>query len=283
VNGIYSLSPGGQDVRTPVLLALNQNDFQIDVEFIIAALPTASIASIFMGGHSYRWIGIYLQASGIVGMKHNNSNLAWSTTTLSTGKWYVGSIKYEAGTAELHINGQNVLTVLVGPLNTGNNLNFTTNDFSNARNHNGCIRNVGIWNDTTLGPAADATNYGNGCDGIVMNASGKPSIGNALFGLKVSNVTASSPLVYVALGASIVDPGIDLTVIGMAGCFSFTSLDLGSVGPSVAIGGSATVPLPIPNLPGLTGFVLFTQGVGFSTTTSLGLAATNATQLVLGT
>ena len=280
VNGIYSLSAGGQDVRTPMIPNLNSTDFQVDVEFNIAALPS-SVAPVLMGGYLYRWIGIYLQANGTVGLKYNNSNLTWSTTILTTGKWYIGSIKFEAGTVELVIDGRPVHQFATGVLNTGGHLNFTTNDFSNGRSHNGCIRNLVISNDATLGMVASATNYGSGCDNLAMSANGLPSLGNGAFGLKVSNVKPGSPLVYVALGAVVVNPGLDLTVIGMAGCFSYTSLDIG-VGPAVAIGGTATVALPIPNLPSLSGVVLFTQGIASTPATSFGLATSNGTQLVLG-
>jgi len=63
----------------------------------------------------------------------------------------------------------------IGVLNTGNNLNFTTNNFSNGTNHNGCIRNIVIANDTTLGPLGGTigTSY---CGPVVPNTSGGPAV-----------------------------------------------------------------------------------------------------------
>lgn len=286
VNGIYSFSAGGQDVRFPVITSLNTTDFQVDVDFQIAAFPTSFGAPVFMGGHLWRWLGIYVQPGGIVGIKHNNSNLAWSTTTLSTGTWYTGRLKHEGGTVELYIDGTLVLTVSVGVLITGSattdNRNFTTNDFSNGRNHNGCIRNVVISNDTTLGVTAGTFAYGSGCDGLTLGANGVPSLGNPLFELVASNVPAVVPLAFFAFGSTALNPGIDLTVIGMAGCATYTSLDFGLFGPSFVVGSSATFLLPIPNDPALTGFAIATQALSFSAATTLGLATSNGLRLVLG-
>src|SRR5262245_24034593 len=286
VNGIYSFSLGGQDVRFPVITTLNMSDFQIDVEFQITAFPTSFGAPVFMGGHLWRWLGIYVQPNGIVGIKHNNSNLAWSTTTLSTGTWYSGRLKYENGTVEEYIDGTLVLTVSVGVLSTGSatidNRNFTTNDFSNGRNHNGCIRNVRISNDTTLGVTADTFAYGSGCDGLTLGANGVPSIGNPLFALVASNVPAAVPLAFFAFGSTALNPGVDLTVIGMAGCASYTTLDFGLLGPSVAVGGSASFSLPIPNDPALSGTAIASQAASITPATTLGLATSNGLRLVLG-
>ena len=280
VNGIYSFNPGGQDVRTPNIGSLNSNDFQLDLEFSIAALPSLR-APVFMAGNGWRWIGIYLQANGTVGLKYNNNNFTWSTTTLAVGPWYIASVRYEAGTVELFIDGQMIHTAALGALNTGNNLNFTTNDFSNGLNHNGCIRNLVISNDTKLG-GASAQNYGSGCDGLAMSAIGVPAIGNAAFALRLSNVPTVSAVAWIGFGRQVVNPGLDLAAIGMVGCASYTSLDLGVFGPVPVTGRTASFPLAIPNDPTLTGLVLYAQGISMSAATSLGLAVSNGTQLVLG-
>jgi hypothetical protein len=286
VNGVYSLSPGGQDVRFPVITTLDTTDFEFSVEFNITALPSTFGAPVFMGGHLWRWLGIYVQPSGIVGLKHNNSNLAWSTTTLATGTWYTGTVKFETGTVELYINGTLALQASVGPLSTGSatidNRNFTTNDFSNGLNHNGCIRNVVIANDTTLGTSAGAFAFGTGCDNLTLGANGSPTLGNATFELVASNVSPTLPLVFFGFGTAAVTPGADLTPIGMAGCFGYTNLDLGLFGPAVASSNIATFPLPIPSNTALIGTVLSSQAIGFTPTTTLGLSSSNGVQIVLG-
>ncbi len=282
VNGIYAFNPGGQDARTPALPTLDTTDFQVDVEFNVAALP-ASIAPILMGGNSYRWIGIYMQSTGLIGIKHNNSNLSWSTTSPTVGRWYTASLRFEAGTAELYLDGRLIHSVTTGTLNTGNNLNFTTNDYSNGRNHNGCIRHLVISNNTTLGNAASAANYGGSCGGLTLSANGRPQIGNATFGLRITNVPVAIPLAHVAMGTSNLHPEVELSAIGMAGCYSHTNFSVGILGPAPATSGVATLPLPIPNDPTLTGLLLTTQAIGFSPATSLGVITSNGTLLVVGT
>ena len=282
VNGIYRLSPNGQDVRTPIITTLNTSDFEFRVEFDVAAFPATFGAPILMGGNSYRWLGIYVQPNGTIGLKHNNSNLAWSTTQIGTGTWYSSTVKYENGTVELYLNGQLVLQQNIGVLNTSTNLNFTTNDFSNGTAHNGCIRNLVIANDTTLGSSAGAFPYGSGCDGVTLVGNGAPTIGNVAFELQVGNLPPSSPpLAFLGFGTQIVAPGTDLGPIGMTGCFALTNLDLGLFGPAGGSGGVVPFPLPIPPTPSLAGTVLSAQGITFSTANALGLASTNGVSLVL--
>jgi len=166
-------------------------------------------------------------------------------------------------------------------LSTSTNLNFCTNDYSNGTAFHGCVRNLVIANDTTLGISAGAFPYGTGCDGLTLGSNGAPTIGNLTFEVIVGNVPVVSPIVFVAFGTAATIPGIDLTVIGMPGCLSYTSLDLGIFGPAVVIGSSASLPLPIPPVPSLAGAVLTSQGLSFSAATPAGLASSNGLQLVI--
>ena len=127
------------------------------------------------------------------------------------------------------------------------------------------------------GTPASATAFGTACDGLTYSASGLPQIGNASFALP-----AISPVGLFAFGSAAVSPGIDLTVIGMAGCFSYTSFDLGLFSGSAVTAGTSTFSLPVPNSPSLVGSTLGTQGVSFSLTTSLLLASSNGIALTLG-
>jgi hypothetical protein len=281
MNGIYYFSATpGEDFRTPVISTLNTSDFQFSFEFKATSFGPFN-RPVVMGGHSYRWLGLYVQPSGLVGIKHNNNNYAWSTTTISTGTWYSGTVKYENGTAEVYLNGAQVLSATVGVLNTSTNLNFCTNDYSNGTAFHGCVRNLQIANDTTLGISAGAFPYGTGCDGLTLGSNGAPAIGNVLFELVASNVPAVSPLAFFAFGSTATIPGIDLTVIGMQGCQAFTSFDIGLLGPSAVIGGSASFALPIPPVPALAGSILTSQALSFSAATAAGLAVSNGVQLVI--
>jgi hypothetical protein len=283
VNGIYFYAPGGQDARTPVITTLDANDFQLDIEFQINTLPTGQ-GPIFVGGHLYRWIGFYVQGNGTFGVLHNNAMFTWSTATVVPGTWYSGTIKFEAGNVELFLDGVLVHQATVGALNTGNNLNFTSNNFSNGTNFNGCVREVVISNDATLGQTAitSITNYGAGCDGLALDGNGLPTVGNVGFELIATNVPATLPLGFIAFGTTAASPGIDLTPIGMAGCASYTSFDLGLFGPSPVVATSCNFPLPIPPDPTLVGAQLAAQAVAFSGATALGLATSNGTKLTIG-
>jgi hypothetical protein len=282
LNGLYLFgATPGEDLRTPVITTLNTSDFQFSFEFSITSLGPNN-RPVVMGGHLWRFLGLYVQPNGLVGIKHNNSNYAWSTaTTVATGTWYSATVKYENGTAEVYIDGVQALSASVGVLSTSTNLNFCTNDYSNGAAFHGCVRSLAIANDTTLGTTAGAFPYGSGCDGLVLGANGAPTLGNATFELALANVPAVSPLAFFAFGSSAVNPGVDLGVIGMTGCFSYTAFDLGLFGPSVVIGGTATFALPIPNVPALTGTLIASQGVSFSAANPAGLASSNGLQLVL--
>jgi hypothetical protein len=172
LNGVYLFSgnPLGQDIRSPNIPTLDSNDFQLEVDFQVTSLPTFN-SPIVVGGNGWRWIGFLVMPDGTLGILHNNAMQEWSTTMITLGTWYSGMIKYEAGMVELYLNGLLIHQANIGPLNTGNNLNFVTNNYSNGTAFNGCIRNLLISNDTTLGPGGGplGTNY---CSPAVPNSTG---------------------------------------------------------------------------------------------------------------
>jgi len=190
LNGIYLFSgnPLGQDARTPIIATLDANDFQLEVEFQVASLPAFN-SPIVVGGNGWRWIGFLVQPNGTLGVLHNNAMQEWSTTTITLGTWYTGLIKYEAGMLELHLNGALIHQASIGPLNTGNNLNFVTNNYSNSTAFNGCIRQLRVFNDTTLGGTGGpiGTNY---CGPAVVNSTGA----SGTIGASGSNVVANNDL-----------------------------------------------------------------------------------------
>jgi hypothetical protein len=132
------------------------------------------------------------------------------------------------------------------------------------------------------GTTASAVPYGTGCGGLVLSANGLPQLGNGSFALVLANVTAASPVGLFAFGSVALNPGVDLTGIGMPGCSAYTNLDIGLLtGGLVSSTGVSTFPLPLPNNPAFAGAMLAAQGVAFSTATPLGLAASNGLALVL--
>jgi len=114
-----------------------------------------------------------------------------------------------------------------------------------------------------------------------MNASGVPSLGNASFGFNAAAVPQFLPVGFIFFGDFVLNPGVDLTFIGMAGCNAYTNANIGSFS-FPAIGGTGFAPLPIPNVPAFVGATLSAQAVGLSPLTTLGLVASNGVQFTVG-
>lgn len=260
-NGIYRFSgqPGWTEMQTPDIAGLDQQDFQINVEFSMAALP-ATAGPVLMGGNGWRWIGIYLQPTGEVGIKYNNSNRLWSGVTLSPGTWYAAELKHELGSLELYIDGVLVLQQTIPALNTNSDFDFMPTDYSNGTAFNGCLRNLLICNDTTLGSPMVGT-YGAGCGpstgGPVpaIGAQSLPVVGNGTFGVTVSDGPASSPAFLVlALARANITVG--------PGCNQLLAVPLDTLAFALAdANGDLSIPVPIPGDPALVGLVGYFQWV----------------------
>ncbi|HEX6810891.1 MAG TPA: hypothetical protein VF384_04635 [Planctomycetota bacterium] len=131
-------------------------------------------------------------------------------------------------------------------------------------------------------PYAAANTYGTGCDSLALTTNGMPRVGRTSFAMVLNNVPLISPLALFAFGTGAVNPGIDLTFLGMPGCFAYTNLDLGMFTGTPVVSQSSTMPLPIPNAPPLAGTALAVQGVTLSLATPFGFAASNGVQLLIG-
>ena len=136
--------------------------------------------------------------------------------------------------------------------------------------------------DFSFGPLASTATYGVGCDGLGLGNTGLPRIGNAGFSLDVTGVSPFTPIAFVAVGTLAVNPGIDLTVIGMPGCFSYTSFDIGLFQTGAVVGTTGSFVLAIPVNTALAGASLATQGVSLSGANSLGLNASNGVSFTVG-
>jgi Concanavalin A-like lectin/glucanases superfamily len=286
VNGIYFYNSGGQDVQTPLLTSLDTTDFEIDVDFNITALPSFQ-APVIMGGHLWRWLGIYLQSNGTIGIKYNNSNLTWSSTVVTTGVWYSAQLKFEAGITQLFLNGSLVHQATVGPLSDGNNKNITTNDYSNGLAFNGCIRNLLVLNNTTI--VATAVPFGTGCAGSAglpdLAAANTPQFGTT-FTLNATNLEPNAPFALMAVGfsdtASVFGPlPFNLQALGLgAGCSLLVSTD--AMVLFGAAGGSGAFNLGIPANPANIGFRLFFQCASFDPGAMGGVAVSNGVNASIG-
>ncbi len=114
---------------------------------------------------------------------------------------------------------------------------------------------------------------------LTHNASARPVIGTA-FTLNTNNVPASSVVGATLFGLAEFNPGIDLTSLGMPGCYQYVSIDASQVW--IAAGGVGSTNFSIPNVAGLAGVEIKTQGAalvpGINT---LGALSTNGLKHII--
>jgi hypothetical protein len=111
-------------------------------------------------------------------------------------------------------------------------------------------------------------------------ASTVPTLGSNLT-FTTTNFPASSVLGIQILGITRFNPGIDLSVIGMPGCFAFESLD--AMYLLFPVAQQATYTMPIPNNPVLMGFQMTGQSAAFvNGVNSAGMVSSNGVAITLG-
>lgn len=114
---------------------------------------------------------------------------------------------------------------------------------------------------------------------LLLNAGGLPRLGTT-FQFEISGVGVL-PLAVLGFGDTAIEPGIDLSSIGMAGCHAYSNVNLGSLTvPTTA--GSASVPLVIPNVPAFVGYAFTSQVLALSVQTSLNVVSSNGLAVVVG-
>jgi hypothetical protein len=118
-----------------------------------------------------------------------------------------------------------------------------------------------------------ADNYGAGCDGLSI-ASTLPELGSS-WDITINGLQPISPIGLFFFGGVRVDPGLPLTAIGFPapGC----NVHVGAVitnSSAPAVGGAATLNVPIPSTVSLTGATLTVQGLGL-TLNNVALLATS--------
>ena len=110
---------------------------------------------------------------------------------------------------------------------------------------------------------------------------GVPYLGSTTFGYSIDNVPALVPVAFAFFGTLVVNPGVDLTFLGMPGCAGYTNADLGSFSYPV-VGNQGQLSLPIPANASLIGTSLSAQAVAFSLATPLNLITSNGNVSVIG-
>jgi len=127
---------------------------------------------------------------------------------------------------------------------------------------------------TTLTPFASDTFP------VGLEADAAPVVGTSV-NMTMSNITATAPFAGILYGLTRFDPGLDLTGIGMAGCYQYNdSVSVQLVFPAGA--SSVTSPFAIPNFPGVA---IQVQGAVFDPAaglTALGAMSSNGVELEIG-
>jgi hypothetical protein len=115
---------------------------------------------------------------------------------------------------------------------------------------------------------------------LAVSASARPVTGTGI-NVVTSNIPAGTVLGATVFGLAQINPGIDLTFLGMPGCFQYTN-PVSSV--VFVVGGvSANVPFNIPNVPAYVGIHVYAQSATFTSGyNAFGLLSSNGLDLGIG-
>lgn len=132
-----------------------------------------------------------------------------------------------------------------------------------------------------LSSSLPISTYANEVAPLQVEASALPVVGT-LISLDTTNIPTSAPFGAITLGLTAVNPGIDLTGIGMAGCFQYTdnlaTLLFFPLGSS-----TVSTPFQVPNMAGVTvSAQALAYAPGAPVTTTIGALASNGVALRLG-
>ena len=129
-----------------------------------------------------------------------------------------------------------------------------------------------------------ASTFGVGCPTsapLELSVAGRPITGTTIDWV-TSGIPPYSPLGAVVVGLRRTNPAVDLSAIGMPGCLQLVDGDASSA--FLITAETMTTPLPIPNLPSLTGVSIHAQAVTLSVAFNpLGFLTSNGASLLIGT
>jgi len=121
-NGIYTLggTPEGCDAITPSLPALDFDSLTLSARFMVSEYYQDHHRPVFVGGSSYRWLGIRLQTDSTFALTYNNGALVMTGTKYTPGTWQEGVITFDGSTATLYVDGALLASATDVVLNHGN-------------------------------------------------------------------------------------------------------------------------------------------------------------------
>lgn len=147
--GVYcNGSAAGYTVLSPQINNFLFDDFYIGFDFMVEEYLTQPV---IVGGTSYRWLGLYLNADSTISLYYNNSNFEVSTVTYETMQWYTGSITYDGTTARIYLNGELVTAWTTSLTYIATDTEIGTRNYATVGTLKGYLRNLIIINDHAAG------------------------------------------------------------------------------------------------------------------------------------
>ena len=116
-------------------------------------------------------------------------------------------------------------------------------------------------------------------DVVIALDSNAPQLGSS-WNLALSDY-GPFPFGFLLFGDTKYNPGISLAGLGAPGCSAYTNGNLSALLVPLA-GGAATVPIPIPNNPSLSGAKLACQATAPSGINTFGIATSNGLDVTVG-
>ncbi|MFY9345303.1 MAG: hypothetical protein WAT39_22625 [Planctomycetota bacterium] len=117
--------------------------------------------------------------------------------------------------------------------------------------------------------------------GLALTTNSSPAFGNSGFALVTTNVPPVVPLGVLFFGSLAINPGLDLSFLGMPGCYGYTNADVTSASFPVAAG-TGSVSVPIPSNPTLLNVSLTTQSLAFTLANPANLVTSNGVTFTIG-
>lgn len=202
-----------------------------------------------------------------------------------------GTIHFDTvGTTEAHITWSSVPEFATpGSSNTAQltlrsdgswRLSYGTCDNANHDLLVGITQGTSSTDPGSLDFSAGVFTVGNGGTPLRLTAATLPQLGSTLQ-LDVDQVTAGSFLGVLILGFGQVNPGVDLTFLGMPDCSLYATLDTQL--PFPLAGPLTSLPIAIPTTPSLAGFPFFSQAATFTpAANTFGFLSSNGVALTVG-
>ncbi len=145
-NGVYigSGSPDRSHATTPELDGFNLGNFTISAQFLVDDYYDNLFHPAFVGGNSWRWIGIRLQTDSTVALMYNNGGTVPTDTKYVPGTWHEGTVTYDGTTARLFLDGIEIASKEV-VLQHGEDRNVSVANFGNGVSFLGTLRALKIY------------------------------------------------------------------------------------------------------------------------------------------